>query len=170
MPLLPLCCLLPVCPAHHPLARPGEGSSSPQGRGSCFSSPPAAFRVRLRWGGPTPLEGTPVLVEGWPAGPALRLPVRGQRAFSSPCLSQTNLACPPLLSPRPRLVETLSLTSSGFPCVYRLRPRAACPQTLDVRTRLPGGAGNAQVPPWVTSLSELSGDTRIHSWLTPSHP
>lgn len=95
--------LLPVCPAHHPLARPGEGSSSPQGRGSCFSSPPAAFRVRLRWGGPTPLEGTPVLVEGWPAGPALRLPVRGQRAFSSPCLSQTNLACPPPLSPQPLL-------------------------------------------------------------------
>lgn len=84
MPLLPPCCLLPVCPAQGPLARPGEGSSSPQGRGSCFSGPPAAFPVCLRWGGPTPLEGSPVLVEGQPASPAPRLPVRGRRALCSP--------------------------------------------------------------------------------------
>lgn len=49
-----------------------------------------------------------------------------------------------------------SLTSSDFPRGYRLTPRAACPQTLNVRTRLSGEAGNAQVPPWIASLSELS--------------
>ena len=50
-----------------------------------------------------------------------------------------------------------SLTSSGFPCAYRLRPQAACLQTLDIRTRPPGEAGNAQAPPWIASLSEFSG-------------
>lgn len=93
----------PSVPGPPPTRPPRGGELSPQGRGSCFISPPAAFPVRLRWGGPTPLEGTPVLVEGWPASPAPRLPVRGQRALSSPFLSQTNLACPPLLSLRPLL-------------------------------------------------------------------
>lgn len=105
----------PSVPGPPPTRPPRGGELQPPGAWELLQQPSCCLPCASAMGGPTPLEGTPVLVEGWPAGPALRLPVRGQRAFSSPCLSQTNLACPPLLSPRPRLVETLSLTSSGFP-------------------------------------------------------
>lgn len=136
-------------PTAHSPARGGE--LQPQGRGSGFSGPPAAFPVLLRWGGPTPLEGTPVLVEGQPSSPAPLLPVRGRRALCSPC--RRAVLC---RHHGPGLVGTRSLTSSGSPHGYRRRPRAACPQTLDVRTRPSGEAGNAQVPPWIALLSELS--------------
>ncbi|CAI9171535.1 unnamed protein product [Rangifer tarandus platyrhynchus] len=141
----------PSVPGPRPTRPPGEGSSSPQGRGSGFSGPPAAFPVLLRWGGPTPLEGTPVLVEGQPSSPAPLLPVRGRRALCSPC--RRAVLC---RHHGPGLVGTRSLTSSGSPHGYRRRPRAACPQTLDVRTRPSGEAGNAQVPPWIALLSALS--------------
>ena len=170
MQLLSLCCLLPVCPAHHPLACPWEGSSSPQARGSCFSSPPAAFPVRLRWGAPTPLEGTPVLVEGWLASPARRLPVRGQRALSSPCLSQTNLVCPPPPSPQPWLGGNTPLPALVFLVLIvsdlkLLVPRPSISGHVRQEKR-----GMHRPPRGSHHSVNFQVDMRIHSWLTPSHP
>lgn len=162
MPLLPRAacsqCARPT--AHSPA--PGRGAPAPRAEGAASAALLLPSPCVCDGGGPTPLEGTPVLAEGQPASPAPCLPVRGQRALCSPCW------CAVLCRHHgPCLVGTLSLTSSGFPRVYRLRTRAACPQTLDVRTRPSGEAGNTQVPPWIALLSELSAG---HENPPPAHP
>ena len=162
MPLLPRAacsqCARPT--AHSPA--PGRGAPSPRGEGAASAALPLPSPCVCDEGAPTALEGTPVLAEGQPASPALRLPVRAQRALCSPC--RRAVLCN---QHGPGLEGTLSLTSSGFPRVYRLRPRAACPQTLDVTTHPSGEAGNAQVPPWIALLSELSAG---HKNPPPAHP